>query len=410
MVQNMKERIGNQRHGETSSRFKTREAIYDKLERKISILKDVWITFQTLSVPSPSDPLDSVHQERQIFQDFSARLDEQLPEAVEAWNRMRELNHKEKLTAEEKQERLCLSTSTDFSFFTTLCLGMEEVVKKRETIRDVFRQLGENAYLSPENYDDFFPQREGWQTFRGRIKGIVPQRFSICPAVHEKTMSAAGYSKAVVAMHLEKTIWNAIRSDQFVDDSIDFGEPASVITNYFQEAYPEILLHEDFHSFIECFLVSSVLPTDILENLKRGIVRLKSSRRRGKEALVKKHARYCEEQIVDFVDEDLCREEYLAELGSSPLRNGPRSSAEIMTTGKFILLQRLVGEDEIIDRHISSALEFLDTRRMSENVSRLYRKVRKQAPEKTMDLDVSFALFPPSQIRHIEKLVRKWTM
>src|SRR3989344_1646342 len=204
----MKEKLIHQYSNESRSRSEVREALYDKIERKISVLKDVWVTAQGLPVPSPSDPLDTLNKEQQKFQDVAVRMEQQLPEAVAVHGRITVLNQKETLTAREKRERsFLLLESDDFGFLSTVGCGIEELAKKREKMRGMFRQLG-GAYLLPGSYDDLLPQFEGWQTLRGCLKGIIPQRFSVSLAINDEAMRLSGYGRRVDAVHLSRTIWN----------------------------------------------------------------------------------------------------------------------------------------------------------------------------------------------------------
>jgi len=72
------------------------------------------------------------------------------------------------------------------------------------------------------------------------------------------------------------------------------------------------------------------------------------------------------------------------------------------------LLHGLKGRDPDLDRIIDQEIKNLDVSRIRERFQRLYETVREKAPERLLDLDIALAIFPPSKMRHVERLVERW--
>ena len=63
----------------------------------------------------------------------------------------------------------------------------------------------------------------------------------------------------------------------------------------------------------------------------------------------------------------------------------------------------------MVDTILKEAMGKVHIDTIRNEITKMYQTVKAYAPDKLEDLDIAFALFPISQMKHIKKLVRKWT-
>ena len=106
--------------------------------------------------------------------------------------------------------------------------------------------------------------------------------------------------------------------------------------------------------------------------------------------------------------QDFGHEELLAEIASEPWDRIPSSTFATRMADAEEKIRLLKGKDPDIDRIIDENLSYLDFSHFRERFQLAYKMMQEKAPERLNDFGVACAMFPPSQFRHIERLVDRW--
>lgn len=406
------------------------ETLYRGLEDKIAIMKGIWGVAQSLSIPSIHDSNDDIAREKDAFQHvFQSTLDK-LPQAASIYR-------------EQGSDTDAGHLKQDLDFIRSMDNGINDALRKRDSIRAILRDLGENP--SPEAYEKTIP--EELEGVRGHIQRVIIKPFSINLVLDREGFQSVYqdlYGKTpteTFGSHIDGTIWNIYDWYNLIKNSEDYlmsyveKEVLSGNENI-QPNLSEIedigIKHEDFHSFMDGF---DIKEGNINKAIRTSIVDL-SAMMQYRRRLIHKIFKtlripYYREFIADEerkewkdirrnmqVVMDSGHEELLAELASAPditralgmrgsFVNRRQQDTNTIKTVVNNLNENIPGL--VHHPYITQTLESLDPNLNNQFIIELYEQVEANAPERVEDLDMAFALFPPSQWRHIKGLVARWT-
>lgn len=399
-----------------------REDIYTKVEHKIGLVKDIWAEAKRLPIPSKNDTEETSQTERNQFQAIFDRSLTELPQAAAKYKRYKEIEaelqrsrqkpNQEKESQDDVRDNLLWEQSNllkdgDLRFLVSLNSGIEGALEKRRVIRSVLPDIEDS--LNPASYDKYLPER-----FRGLAQKVIKERFSITLAID---MSRWPYSifkggSGISGFHKSDSIWNLVENISAEGKKrfkrVLGGELFRKIDFTTTE---EISAHEDFHSFTEGFDPGYQKDADLAQRLEKRFERLKRLKELdAPEIILQEERQLVKNSLWDYTDNHHL--ELLAEMASRPFwEDRPRETAAVQSFEKAEKLKSLKGVDQNVDGVISLALKFLNMKRLANTLKgwRQKLKLEMEAPERIEDLEIALALFPPSKIHHIEKLVRHWT-
>lgn len=429
-----------------------REMLYDSVEQKISVLKTLWNTAQGLTVPTPHDSNDLIDLERQqlegVFQNALklpiADSYKRLLEVASLIGKVSGRTASGKKIIDEYQGPYKGNDNVDF--IESLKKGIAKNLADRHLIRGVMRDLG-------DKWDDPYEMEEWLRKNMPsigdvRIEQVVAQRFSISLVINSSPPESISeldiFPERTFGRHIKQGVFSLVYKDsvieslmedhlletinrmtQFFDletgkskDGMDISRVSDSDQdelrsyNRFNEQIANIHRHEDFHSFAEGYaslegkLLLQLRAAVDIDKLKKQC-RSKSPKQRSEIPKTMQRA------IHSSINSN--HEELTAEFAAGSNRDNIPSYTFANRVEKLqgILDQTLLTIRDTQERErIQSKLNRVIDPYMGENLRKridgLYRKIKESAPEKREDLDIVFALFPPTKIRHIENLVERW--
>lgn len=397
-----------------SARDETREDLYEKLEAKIDIIKDIWSSTREFLPPSSDDTPGTVRREEETLSVYFTKALGAFPHAKEMlaqYDADKQLyddliSKKDPFSESEQADEALrriekLLHNNDFRFVLSLRGGLKSALNRRQEVRAVLRVAGTEDIVGgcerqlPEKYKDIFASK---------IRGVREGRFSVGLIVEPVALeSAAG--KGARGFHAPHTPWNFTREETFDDKVLEmiFGRDDEVPGS----RQNETVAHEDFHSFIEGFSVGSITlfdPERIKLNAK-AILRFKKMQ--SPDIVIKNELWLFKRDLLRF--QNCGQEELLAEIVSIAHEDIPSHTfASTMDNARLMLIS-MKGRDPDIDTVIGQVLPQFDVSFFRNRLQRLYRIVEKSAPERIEDLDAALVLFPPSKLQRVESIVERWT-
>lgn len=437
----------------------TREVLYGRIERKVDIVKGLWHTAAYLPAPPPRSQEASKKEERLLSAHLQHAL-ELLPEAAQKYQRFKSLvtPEDEILLKEERgylqaesarglvrgerlEEANRMLDDEDLRFLVSLEWGIQYALHKRDEIRTLRRKLGWKSE-SANSYSDFLPEKLA--VFKGKIRRVIFSPFSVNLVVDGKTYMEE--SEESWAFHKTGTIFNVFNEDKFKTGDI-FDRIAPQFIPKLWLISPERLdtfYHEEFHSLWEGFVPDIQLTSHIARLWIKDIYAL---------GLLGKVANGTPLEPNVTV--------YLSQLGFTPSLYPPAKAKELMRAifnkfqqlyyyddyeellaayhaayrmrkreaqvGSYInrarrlsqWIQEAVSEirenDPTFNQnpYIDRLLQMVDLEQINQFMEQEGKKVRRlaeTASQKVEDCFIALMLFPPSQWRHIDRLVDRWTL
>ena len=205
------------------------------------------------------------------------------------------------------------------------------------------------------------------------------------------------------ATNLTEKTFVALRRGSPVTDDTVIDDKEKNDNNLFTDKRKEKMAkHEDFHSFINKFNIEGnyafgTVVTDIEKLLK--MIKTEGEKPAG-----------IPDKITDLKRklhkmQDFGQEEILAEIACGAGPNSLNATFGATIQHALKLLKEAKGVDPEIDQIISETESILDINKIQKRFQGFYAECPE---EKRDDLDIAFALFPPSQWRHVEQLVKRW--
>lgn len=395
-----------------NQRLKSKEFLYSRVEQKIGLAKLLWQTAQSLPIQSPDDLENAGQTDRQKLDEVLMQADSNFPHAASLKPHYYELiasmeSRKKELWVEQEsqyrdpvfqdlqKEHDRLLANADVRFLVVLENGTQAALDKRERMRSIFRQLGPD-WKTPQAYANLSPDPR----FANSIAYIVPASFSICLFIYPLTFDRYKEGQRVVGFHQRGTIWNLIR----YEGRLVRGNILSYPSNQILDSR-----HEDFHSFFEGFSLSKpydnrnafFVATDELRRLNQKA----NTSPAEKKGLVQNIQRLLLERAEEY------KGELLAEYASLPGHGQQYPDWGSFYKRTTELFEWLRGFKTTADPSLTAFITRIESslRAPLREIRPLYENVQAQAPERIEDLDIAFAVFPLAKMRHIKRLVRRWT-
>lgn len=370
-----------------------REGIYDKLERKIGVVKSIWQFASELPVPGADEEPAVQEKEEDEMNGIVQGAMNSFGDAKPGLARLKDLEsemHSARLTNEVLREFVSLVGDDDISFLRSIQMGVQRAMEKRRSIRIILKKLGQGRVQDPEAYRPFLPSK--LLPLADSVERVEVGSFSVNLTVEEEAFAShMGDSDdqqyKTYGFHSHDSVWNLIRGE-----SMDPDETSQTV------------IHEELHSFAEGFVLpeeSWVRDADLEEVLEQDRLALNITKddpqafRRAR-AIMMGHLRM-------YADSD--HEELVAELVSLPHRNLPLHTFRKRHEQKDDFVS---GMDDPLSRAVVVDCDYYTLEWIEDLIGDSYAKLMEKAPERIVDLDLALCLLPPSKYRHVERLVKRW--
>lgn len=350
-----------------SSRSERGEKLYRGMEQKIQILKGIWDQAKGFSIPSLNDSNSANQEVQDDFKDIF--------------------------------ENVPVGLQNDKQFADFLLVGTKAATEKRKQIRTTLSQA---RSMGQDDFDTLLPDK--LKFFKGKIIKGLPGNFSITLVVDDDSLTE--YSKRfpasshIRAFHEKGTIWN-LQQEHPYNISLDLPHTRQ------KKSFDETLLHEDFHSFMECFPVDETSSDYLWGLVGLRLDQLQNAKLQGDQVTIQDKIRAAKSAITRFVDID--HEELLASLASVNDRWNIGYFFGALQLEKARDLKTIEGLDPAVDSIIKNLRWVLDGNQLKNTLNGWYQEVGRKAPERMTDLDIALALFSPSQFKNVGRLVERWT-
>lgn len=258
-------------------------------------------------------------------------------------------------------------------------VGSANLLAKRDYIRSVLNRLGART-SDPGAFAEILPIFD-----TSDVLEVMFSRYSI------NFLTTANFFKdrddnSSLGIHYKGSVFNAVNINPAIEivntDSLK-NLPKDGLRNFNGNLLQETLDHEDFHSLIEGFLPTYVVNSD-------------------------RHNLGCAPSVSD-----LDHNEILANLSVAAYSIQSIVSGKTLTTGHFVPDVSggiNLGEYDIQSNEAKMAIgRHYDFQEWLDRLNSLYQHVDAKIPWRRGDLDLAFVLFQPSKIRHVERLVNRWT-
>jgi hypothetical protein len=392
------------------------------LEAKIRIIKDLWTISQSLPIPTTTQPRSEVLSEYAMLDNIFSQAKTKFPRAASAFSRYSEIEaeidaHAKLLGGKDQygllpdsyansneykrlsKEQAQIETNPDFWFLLMLKNGIDTALSKRDEIR---KEQAKHQESSPQRGKASTPEAYDVSVNGVRLKGKIDQVI---------------FGKYAIHLLLAPQVYN------LVDPSSGDGEFSNGIFTVINkdntpEQIKQTIKHEDFHSFLEGFIINRRVPKNIAIAIPATAIILRD--------LTSKIAIYKNGLKIhipeDFTEMNLQRvkntiaeifrysnEELLAEMAETTMRSDfPSTTFTSIDEVVSNTLDDFRNIDPKIDSAINQALQESSHDKIIERIRCCYKAITKSAPEKRLDLDSAFFIIPYYQIDVIEALVNNW--
>ncbi len=429
-----------------------REDLWGKVEKKIVIAKEFWLTASTFPVPTAADKPELAEEEKPKLHLVVEKAIQAFPHAASAANRLIELQGQvpkvvldladkpnrppfnrevrlrllpeqyreySKTGAQILDEYARLRQDDNVRFLGLLYQGMATALQTRAEVRKTLQDLGTDS-LTPQAYDKLIPKK--YRIFREHVKKVIVANYSIGLVIDHDAFAAykkgahssmnrkmgGFYDRDGVFFYLDEGASYRGTPEERVFDAI-FGTSWSKESEKVTPAITEAerissINHENFHALFKGFNMG-ISMEEVGYRLRADIgllVHLKQKSGNSVSSEVAETMKAIRTKLDEYVNTD--QEETLADISTE--RDAVAGWVAANLRYKNVVLTKLSGSDPDIDKQINKARYALNT--FAPRVRRLYKIVGKQAPEKLIDLGIAFVLFPPSKLRHVERLVDRW--
>jgi len=385
------------------NRTETREFLYERLEAKIAILRKLWSVAQVLSAPEAREYSGRIITEKLFLSKIFSDARDKFPLAVREFKEYDQIR-KSLALLQEKMDKLGFEKGSDkygekfdaliakreellgdddFRFLLSMRDGITTLLRKRDEIRTVLKNIEGND-KDPKALWEVLPE-----PYREQLKGkpieLLSNRFSISVVLEEKEYEELFHDSSL-GRHIHDSIWSFVKRDSRPI------EPTRA--------------HEDFHSFAEGFSLGSanLFSPEKMRAAIQSIITIKS--RGAPPGIVNNFLTNLRRRIIGF--KDYGYDEFLAELASLPYRKIPSDTFATNVHEARQILEEFRGKDPDIDPIIDEGLKYLDIEEFRNQIHGIYKRVEASDPKRIPDLIFAFSLIPPSQFRHIERLVDRW--
>lgn len=405
---------------ETEIPRSNRDRIYDNIDRKAGIVSDLWRT-ATILPPLLSDSPEFVDAESRVLRGIVDRARGKMPDAFEVYDRYQMLDtamdslsssvdpEEEQMLEIQAEMDEIKSTVPDLDFAKGVVEGVEALVKRRADLRQMQEIVGEP--LPNGIYKDM-------SGFKG-IKGIPEDAFSSITRVY------MGAYSVNIFMHDKK--YDELYAESYPNTlGIHLGSPNSLLSvvrdhlgDYVQLGWisPEdfdnglssTILHEEFHGFADSFDFRSTDFGRIQGLLKSQVILLQKAIDEHDFRLAGTLSNQIRANLKIIPDASM--EEILAEMASTQDRDSiPSSTFAYHDRGKRQLLDSVSAHSAMVHVDVEKeAGKLVDILELQHAIGWIYHLTDHEIPERRSEVDALFAIFPPSKIRHIRRVVERWT-
>lgn len=392
-------------------------AYYEKVEQQIGVVKNLWDTASNFEPASPTDTEEMIQDEpsqlRSVFNNALVSFPDTAIlyhkyKNLKSVSRRRSLSNDERSSASIAAGELGKKPGVDF--LLQLEKGIDGLIRRRSLIRETYQSIGD-GWDKPESYARIRSNRDLPKRARSSLNflprrkfdviAIKPGNFSISLVLdYDFYEDMIGSSKG---MHRPSGIWNFLKENEPEEALLHaIFNPDSTKDSHW---IPEIAAkHEDFHGFLDSFKVlrgETIIGEEAADRIYNHV----------QASMGRVQENYVMSLLNNIVD--TAHEELLAEIFSTPRDSNlhaeiPSTSFASHITKSKSLFERLRGLDPKIDQIIDNEYDKLNLEKWREQIQGLYRRVSERCPDKLDDLDIAFALFPPTKMDMIEKLVDRW--
>ncbi len=392
------------------------DAYYSKVEQQIGVVKGLWNEASSFTPPSPNDTVEDISRDEHRLRGVFAEASNIFPDTDLLFHKYKDLKDKSSKRSIPKNERDDamiaagqLESKPGVSFLLQLESGIENLLKRREQIRNIYVEMGENW----KNPDSYVPKvKINTNMGVGDFLEVVPSNFSISliakQSSYDSEVADGRITDGVLGMHFTGTPFNLIKASEGTREEkllhAIFNTPIPLYS-------PMILKHEDFHAFADAFSIlkgDSSTSSSVVSSIK-GLGRLKVFA--APEVMYNQRRDNILRTLSKLVDGN---DELQAEIASVP-RNSwdhlqiPNHTFRGYIKSQLAALKEAKGIDPEIDQAIELISETMNAGKIREKIQEFYKKVKEESPDKLDDLDIALALFRPSQYDHVENLVNRWT-
>lgn len=397
-----------------------REGMYQNVEARSAVLVNLWERAQSMPIPRSTDSDEQKGDERQLLLGVLDPILNAKPGLREKFNRAIEIKtvldedeeksegkSEEELDYDDFKERLLplgqefetiVSENPEIRFLLNVFSGIEGLLSKRNQLRSMQQKIGPIHSSGRITKDEANKLLNKKSIFIDHINWAQVGRFSVSFVVEPlvfriKDATALGYSTGLINI-----IYGLNEEREKLLESI-FGRNSNK-----QEQIAEVIAHEEFHSFADSFYLGeswSQLQWSYDSSLAR-LTRLKELG--APEPIIQTELGLLRIYIGNV--EDASREEILAEFAQSSDRSYvPRTTFATYDGEKARFLEKVLKDQSQI---FGDQKKAFDIDRLRQEIKSIYEQVDAIIPERRLEVDSLFVLFPPSKIRHIRRIVNRW--
>lgn len=395
------------------SRAERKKEIYEGIGADIELILKYWEAALGLPLISPRDPIDQDASDARIL---AAPVKKFLDSLEDKGSRIRQvvgsgLQRKvEKSSVYEEYFDFASQVPPSLAKYRVpivLLNSVIDVTQRRMEIRGMIASKGED-WLDPNLYTEDVEDAE--RGLLSRVVEIMPGRFSINFLVQDSAFfeycRKNGMEEETWGFHIPGGTINFIRDNPYLKS----GKFLSLDEK--DELIEEIAQHEDFHALAD-FLPFP--PGGSLQEQFERDLSIKDALLYGGSlgdiSPVESYYPFVRRNFTLSLREgmDPDHEELIAELVSTTSDHFPRRTfARNMSAKKKLLESIGCGNNSPVGEIMDKYKEFVDPDSYRKMLDEIFSVVESKIPEKSMLALAALAYFPPSQMRHLRRLVKYW--
>ncbi len=397
------------------------DSLYGDIDVKIGLVKDLLTVTTSLPIATFGQSKEEVSSECSALKSIYLKAREYFPEDAQKYDALNDL-HKQQEALEESgsfydvtlktrslkkyqalDEKIkTLETNPGIIFLDSLTTGINHLCENRTQLRDV--QKAKKSKLDKEGFVD----NPGAYSIKNREPRFVQyRRFSIAYFFNWFDYDKVTGSQTSFGLH-EQGIHSYVSIPyDGVDDLVGTILEKQVPKKHIPADRFVTAMHEEGHAFMEGFRNMYSLPTlgasdrlFLTEDI-RSEIEVFRDRPEQEEANLKRRMKHAA---------NLSSEELLAELFSEPRKSHIPTSTfrNIDKKTRNAIDGMFKSEDPKVRAIIENSHPTFNFAETKNRIKNLYTRVLEKCPQKTIDLNIVFSLYPVSKMYRIEAIVDRW--
>jgi len=404
---------------------KIKDSLYGDIDVKIGLVKNLLLIASELPIPRSTQTPEEIKAENKLLNSVAEEAIDLFPNDYIKLQLLNTLYMKQEALIEpsvdDEELQTCrlenqqeyeilddeireLEANPRVIFLDALGYGVGNLISNRNKLRELQKikksLLNEEGWVN--NPEDYAEHNDIQPTF------VQYRRFSLGKFFDPSDYSKLTNSYTSYGMH-EKGI-NTYILHQYLTPEEDLLSSIFMGMNapkYITDKNLITAAHEEAHAFIEGFRNLYSLTTlgkserflthDIRSEIRAYQSNLRSTEEVKLTRRMKQLSRLSSEELLAELFSDIDR----TQIPISTFKN-------IQNRTKIAIEKMFISNDSKVDQIIRDNHSRINFELIKQKIRDCYAKIELNCPEKRIDLDIAFALFPPSKIFRVENLVDRW--